>query len=124
MRWLRANMRWGVTCAYFALAVQIVLSFGHLHINAAARLAQADSFLAQPAAPNPGGGPKPQPHQPSDDYCPICVLIHLASLMLPGSTPAPTLPIVVAHVAPAIGAECAAALLPSPSFQARAPPIA
>jgi hypothetical protein len=126
MRWLRANIRLGVACAYFALAVQIVLSFDHLHVDAVARLAQAAPMLAQSGGDglDLDSGPRPQPHQSSDDDCPICALIHLAGSMLPVSAPSPSLPTVIAHVAPAIGLERAPELLVSSLFQARAPPIA
>jgi hypothetical protein len=125
MRWLRANIRWGVACAHFALAVQLVVSFGHLHIDAIAGLPQATPSLVQAAGDvrDFDIGSKHQPHQPSDDCCPICVLIYLAGSMLPGSAPSPIPPVVVAVAPPVIGSEHAPAVLLSRSFQARAPPI-
>ena len=88
MRWFRSNMRWGVGCALFALALQFMLTFTHVHadgigpLSAAAlstRLAaQVPAALpdapAVPANPHPEGG--------ADDFCAICALIHVADSLI------------------------------------------
>jgi hypothetical protein len=126
MRWFRANVRLGIVCAYFALAVQLVLSFGHLHIGAYAGFPYSTLFLAQSTdeAPDFGTRPKPQPVRPGDDFCPFCILIHLAGSMMAAAAPSPSPPMVVTVMPPAIEAGHAPALSLLLSFQARAPPLA
>jgi hypothetical protein len=114
MGWLRANRRWTGGLALFALALQLVLAFGHTHLIPAAGAATA--IVA--SASSPAGDP-PQ-HLPDD--CAICAVIHLAgTLALP--TPValvlpPRLHIlwddapVLQHIA-----------APAAAFQARGPPL-
>jgi len=65
-------MRIGSWCALFALTIQLVLSFGHLH-------------FASSAATDPAGAaddpPAPSKHSRVADYCTICASIHLAGLL-------------------------------------------
>jgi hypothetical protein len=80
MRWFRRNVRFGSWCALFALAIQLVLSFGHLHFASSAATAALASAAADPAgaADDP---PAPSKHSRVADYCTICASIHLAGLL-------------------------------------------
>jgi hypothetical protein len=126
MHWIRSHIRLGSRLALFALAVQMVLSFGHVHLVAPATgstnrmppaLAdQSDAALSRALAPIP----KSDGSIGGD--CAICALIQLSSTSAPSAAPSLPLP---ANLAP-LGLE-AAAEWPSPasllfSFQARAPP--
>ena len=89
MRWIH-NRRFGSCLALAALALQLVLSFGHVHLDGVHRAhpALALSGLAAQAsqlpAPHPG-------NDADDDYCAICATIYLAAnSFLP---PAPQLPV-------------------------------
>jgi hypothetical protein len=119
-------MRWTAACAYFALAIQFVLSFGHLHIGASAGFPQSALLLVQSAdqAADFGPDPRPQPNQPTGHACPICILIHLAGSMVLVSAPSPSALLVVTGMARTVSGERVPAPAVPVSFQARAPPIA
>jgi hypothetical protein len=111
--------------ALFALAMQIVLSFGHIHYYAlglaAAEAAPATAQEAGPAQPS-----APAPIHKSDGSvgldCAICALIQLSTISAPGAAPALLLPTNVG--ARGLHAALASASAASPHFlfQARAPP--
>jgi hypothetical protein len=73
MQWFRANLKAGARLAIFALAVQIALSFGHVHLGS---LAHAVPSLASATQSSPGA-PTPPPARDADNYCAICATIHL-----------------------------------------------
>jgi len=85
MSWIHCNRQLGAYLALAALTLQIVLSFGHLHlppvidISLSAIAHRTTLTQAQPQLPtqNPG----------DDNYCAICASIFLASTSL---TPVPT----------------------------------
>jgi len=122
MRWFRRNVRFGSWCALVALAVQLVLSFGHLHIAtssvAAAALASAESFSGAPE-----DSPTPSKHSRVADYCTICASIHLVGFLTtePSSVLAP-------HPSGAVRLTVGIEATPSAHFglpfSARAPPLA
>jgi hypothetical protein len=122
MRWFRRNMRIGSWCALFALAIQLVLSFGHLHFASSAATAALASAAAEPAgaADDP---PTPTKHSRVADYCTICASLHLVGL-LTAEPPS------VAALQPTSQARLTACITgPSETydglpFNARAPPLA
>jgi hypothetical protein len=76
MGWSRTRLRWTSALALAAMALQLVLSFGHVHLESlagrhptaiVADATWASSFPVQ----NSDGD--------VDDYCAICAAIHLAS---------------------------------------------
>jgi hypothetical protein len=122
MRWFRTHIGLGSRLALFALAVQLVLSFGHVHVG---KIAPASSHGAITVAQSPDrdGGPSPKPHNGVDDFCAICATVSLlASSVLPtASSPLP--PAVAEH---RWLIDFASARISSDSFvlfQARAPPV-
>jgi hypothetical protein len=122
MRWIRLNRRIGAWAALFALAVQITLSFGHVHLGkiAPSRLpAHANQWQAAD-----GNAPsRPSHGSDADDFCAICATIAMvASSVLPESAPL-VAPIAQPH---AWTHDFASALPTRPAhflFQARAPPF-
>jgi hypothetical protein len=122
MFWIRANRRIGTTVALFALAVQLILSFGHVHLDKAALFGPAVAGISAPQTPNGGGAP-PDRHRPgADDFCAICATISLASTLLLPEPAAITLPIAHAQAWPPQFQATLAARGPQYLFQARAPP--
>ena len=117
----RSVRHWGTTLALFALALQLVLSFGHIHPDDFFRLEAPSS--ARTAA-NTAPLPAPAPALPSHDDCAICV-----SMAMVGSS---VLPAPVALVPPATLVAVFARPIDAPilavplrlSFRSRAPPIA
>src|SRR5215470_8153767 len=120
MRWFRRNVRFGSWCALVALAVQLVLSFGHLHIVTSSIAATALASAAEPLAGAPEDAPTPSKHSRVADYCTICASIHLAGLLTtePSSVLAPQLS---GAVRLAIGVDATPRAHSGLSFNARAP---
>ncbi len=118
MGWFRTNRIWAGRLALLALALQLVLSFGHHHpLPFSPAAAAAVQTAALPSGTD-------LPAQPADqDHCAICAVIHLAGaltlpppVVLPVPAPQPvawTLPRATEHVA-----------LAARAFRARAPPSA
>jgi hypothetical protein len=121
MRWLRTNRRFGSSLGLAALALQLVVSFGHIHLEGIGGGAPALSS-AQPPTSQPS--PVQHPANDTDDYCPICAVMHLASSsFLPD---APQLPLAFISQ-PIEYRDDVAFIFVTPrlaAFQARAPPLA
>jgi hypothetical protein len=117
----------GAYLALFALAFQLAVSFGHVHLERVAPLAAGASALiggpppaADSNAPsNPGGR-----EHPADDHCPICTLIHLAGALVPAEVPSLPLPAVFGRLRLERAAEFDLTASHATLFRARAPPIA
>src|SRR5437667_2470260 len=113
MNWFRSNVRHGSRLALLALAIQIVLSFGHLHTSGAqaapaltdgnqpglddtvrsagtdleAWASDEDAFRAA-GLKTPGHEPD---GQPTDD-CAICAVMALANALVVATPPCPLSP--------------------------------
>lgn len=118
MRWFRSNIRFGSRLALFALAIQIILSFGHVHYDG---LTPA-SAKASPIAALSTSNPDHKSNGSVDFGCPICVLIQMASTSAPAAPP--VLPLLAFFSLFRLEASVELALAASPHFlfQARAPP--
>ena len=115
-------------CAVFALAVQLILSFGHFHRNGIGSepvsplRAVSSTDHAIPATD--AGGPPSKPAVPVIDYCAICAVINLAGSIVPPTTPAISLPAVVGRVLAWSAAKDSLTAPPYLYPRARAPPRA
>jgi hypothetical protein len=125
MRFIRSNLRGLARLALFALAVQLTVTFGHVHLDGlkgaaaqATRLAAAD----QAAAPVAKAHSKSRSQGAVDFDCPICALIQLASTSAPSVAPPLPVPPILggAIVYPRAAPDFAAS--PTFAFQARGPP--
>jgi hypothetical protein len=145
MKWFRSNVRHGARLALFALAIQVLLSFGHFH-GSSAQAAPASMDADQPGLHDTviraavhldatagashedafsAIGLKTSDHEsdgrPSDD-CAICAVMALANALvatpssLPGPQPALSLNLMT-------DAEFIALNSARVVFQSRAPPI-
>jgi len=121
MRWFRRHVRFGSWCALAALAVQLVLSFGHLHTVGSAAAAAALAQAAESTSTSPDAPAKPAKHVA--DYCTICASIHLAGLQTtePSSLLAPHRS---GAVRLTVGVETTPRAHSGLPFNARAPPLA
>jgi len=116
------SRRFASWLALGALALQLVLSFGHVHLDGVHRGSPAATAAGSSAKAQPL--PAQQPGDDGDDYCAICATIYLAA----GSfvPQAPQLPALFAsrlieHV------DRVAIVFVAPrrtAFQSRAPPLA
>jgi len=127
MNWFRSNIRSFVWLALVAFAVQMAVSFGHMHREdfGLSPLAAADrGEFASITKRAPTVPAKQDHHRGSHDNCAICASVTLLASGIPALPPALAAP-------PAIGrlprsdapVEARSAQIPL-SFQARAPPIA
>jgi hypothetical protein len=122
MKWFRSNVRSGAWCALFALAAQLILSFGHVHVQGGGRTGPAS--LAALAAPAGSAPVTPSGPNGASDHCDICTLIQLASTASPSAAPSLPLPVVATSVAFVTDPDFDLAASQPRSFQARGPPLA
>ena len=124
MSWFRSRSRWGAYLALLALAFQLAISFGHVHLDHIA-LTSADA-TAIASAPSSDDAPSSSADREdvADDLCPICALIHLAGALVPVEMPPLPLPSIFGSVLHEAAARFDVTAAPSARFRARAPPFA
>jgi hypothetical protein len=127
MNWVRSTIRPFARLALFALALQMVVSFGHMHPDdlglssvAIAHRAHFPSGAAQ-ALSGPAGRDQ---YPSSDDYCPICASMALLATGAPSLPPVIVAPPLISRVLSSPAALYLVATQAILSFQARAPPLA
>jgi hypothetical protein len=123
MQWFRSNRGWIVGLAFAALALQFVLSFGHLHLGRTATGA-AWAALAVPTATGkhlPPVVPPPRSNT-TDEYCAVCASISLANSALSPLVVALMTPVVMAPQLPWPEADVRPVAIAHLLFSARAPP--
>jgi hypothetical protein len=121
MGWVRLHRRYGASLAIAAMALQFVLSFGHVHVHGLGRGAPvAIASVHGNAAP-----PNPEPNKPDrDDYCAICATVSLLSGSVAAAPPQLALP-VISHTIEHADRVATAVITPRRApFQSRAPPPA
>ena len=122
MGWVRIKRPWGTWLALAAMSLQLVLSFGHIHLGKLATDSAIASVTAA-KAPSPQR-PSQHPANEADDYCAICAAVHLtSSSFLPD---APLLPVPFAsRITEHFGSFNFTFVSPQrAAFQSRAPPLA
>jgi hypothetical protein len=127
MRWFRANPRFGFWCALFALTLQFLLAFGHVHVAGIGSSKSTLLAAVQEWAPAPDVPAAPAKHAPkriAHDQCAICTMVQLAAAPVPAATAVLLLPQASSRAWLATGHEVVLAASPQFSFQARAPPPA
>jgi hypothetical protein len=133
---VRFHRRCGAWLGFAALTLQIVLSFGHVHVgnvHVDAVWGVADAAVAKStAASHPVTLAQSQQRSPThdpgqgdpDDYCAICASIHLASTSLAAQPPILLLPSDFQLFAPEFDAAFGLNVSRPAFFQSRAPPRA
>jgi len=123
MRSIRSSRRFGSLLALAALALQLALAFGHLHLDGIHR--RSAGIFSRIGAQTAQSAPAQQPgRNADDDYCAICATIYLAAnSFLPQAPqlPAPPAAGSIEHFSYAAAALIAPRRAP---FQSRAPPLA
>jgi Protein of unknown function (DUF2946) len=128
MGWFRSRSRFPSYLALFALALQLVLSFGHVHFDDEDAPASERSALwgVHASAATTGADDHAGKETPAlpDDCCPICTLIHLAGTLVAAEPPSLPLPIALARlrIEPAVEFDLTSSR--RAPFGARAPPLA
>jgi hypothetical protein len=124
MGWVRRHNRFGACFALAALALQIVLSFGHVHLDGA-QSTIAHSHHAVGHSVTLAKAPSPAPaHNPGtdDDYCAICASIYLASTSLVAQAPPVPVPVRFVPITHVFTAERGLSEPRRVAFRSRAPP--
>jgi len=129
MRWFRSNRKAGGRLALFALALQLVLSFGHIHAEDI--YGYGAKGLVPSTAPTAVAGleksrPLPADHSSkhSDDYCAICATMSLLGNSFVAAAPQLAVPL-ISHAVEQTNGVVAIFIAPRrAAFQSRAPPIA
>ncbi len=129
MAWLRTNRGVAAWLALFALACQLVFSFGHVHPGKAsvgfgvpAAAASSDAAADDPSpAKDPTGK---SPAGPTGDFCAVCANISVAGALILPILVALLLPGPVAGVLRKLASTLAPDSFPHRPFGARGPPLA
>jgi hypothetical protein len=122
MCWIRSNLRGFACLALFALAVQVVVTFGHVHLDGLAGASQASQAVAGQTGAAPVKAPGNGPHGTADLDCPICALIQLASTSAPALAPPLPVPLIIGGTVLETPDATGVAVSPAFAFQARGPP--
>jgi hypothetical protein len=95
MRWFRSNRVFGAQAALFALVIQFILAFGHVHVRNAVAHAIAPAAAAFNITPDEPNSPAPSDHDQNspDGLCAICATIHLTGSAQIAAAPELLLPI-------------------------------
>jgi hypothetical protein len=127
MRWIRTNRRHGAWCALLAMAIQIIVSFGHAHgiegFRQGAFLPQATAGSHNQLTNNPDD-PNSKPVRLAFDHCAICEAVKMGASVMPADAPRSGVPVDVTQVQFSPHAEAPLSTSGHLLFQARAPPSA
>ena len=121
MRWFRSNMYFGSRLALFAMALQIALTFGHIHHDGVLP-SVVKSAVADQAGQPVSDSPLHKSNGSADFNCPIYALIRLASTSTPSMAPQLPVPVTFVVAKRTAGNEAALPASPRGLFQARGPP--
>jgi hypothetical protein len=126
MQWVRTNRRFGAGCALVAIALRIVLSFGHGHridgFRPGGLLQAATAIHALTSVER--ADPAPKPAGLAFEYCAICIVIKMGAAAVTPEEPSSAVPVIAGGTKLAPHAEAAAWRLAHLLFQARGPPPA
>ena len=123
MRWFRSNLHLGSRLTLLSLAVQVILSFGHVHpYNPAPASRAAAAAIASSTVVLRGSAPSHNPDGSLDADCAICALIQLVGNSAPSAAPDLPLPASFGSIQLQASAELISASTPHSLFQPRAPP--
>ena len=117
MNWLRSRAKRLSLLALFALALQLGLSFGHVHPDRA--FAAKATISDQASAPSPDNGRDPDGRQ---DFCAICATVALANALIDSAPPVLPLPLETAASDSLPASAASGPSTHSLGFQSRAPP--
>jgi hypothetical protein len=120
MRWFRTNRGTSGALALFALALQIALAFGHIHLRDFAGVPGV--VVAHATAPDPASDHN-NGHS-TDDYCLICAAAKLAGTLVLPSQIALVLPVSSTDEPHVYVCSAFRGRMDHALFSARAPPLA
>jgi hypothetical protein len=125
MSWVRSNLRFGSWCALFALAVQLLVLFNHVHCGQAVCWPTSQPAIGTADLAPADASTQSKPTTPAAaEYCLFCAAIQLAGNALPAVAPTPS--ILHAFGPERLWTDRSVVLVATSHqiFQARAPPFA
>jgi hypothetical protein len=124
MRWFRDHIRRGSWLALLALAINLGLSFGHIHaIDGKGFQHRLASQIATIAPSDDGQTPGHHDGDPADLLCPICMAAGAIAHALNSAPPALPLALAEAPIDQTIEHEPGLPQRPRAAFYSRGPPI-
>ena len=123
MRWIRDNVRHGGWLALVAIAINLALSFGHIHLNNG-HATEYSPVLAALGISDQGKAPGHSDDPQGDYLCPICIASGAMANALASAPPAP-LPLQLTAIAvdrPITPVRFVVSA-PRAAFQSRGPPV-
>jgi hypothetical protein len=121
MGWVDRHKRRGAVLALIALALQMMLSFDHVHLNG---LPQNSHYRIVQRTATAQTAPQVPANNPSDDYCAICASIFLASSAFAPAPPQLLIPTNFQRVGHCFNAARSLAESLRLAYRSRAPPVA
>jgi hypothetical protein len=123
MGWVWLHRRHGALLALAALALQILLSFGHVHLHGVAQGEPPAITRSIALADKNSQTPAPIPAD-TDNYCAVCASIFLASSAFAPAPPQLLVPANFQRVEHCFNAARPLTEPPRLAFRSRAPPMA
>jgi hypothetical protein len=124
MPWFRDHISRGSWLALLALAINIGLSFGHVHaIDGKGLQHRLASQIAAVVAPDDGQAPGTRDSDQADLLCPICMAASAIAHGLSSGPPALPLALAEASIDPTFEPVFAVPQSPRAAFYSRGPPI-
>jgi hypothetical protein len=121
MGWLDRHKRHGAVLALIALALQIAVAFGHVHLHGVAQNAPAAITHSVGLADKNSQTPAPI-RGDNDEYCAVCASIFLASSAFAPPPPQLPLPAKFQRVEHSFNAASTVVESQRLAFRSRAPP--
>jgi hypothetical protein len=122
MNWFRAKTRQVTSFALFALAINLALSFGHIHLEGF-RGSEINAGVLLSAISHASNGQPVKHDGHPDDLCPICMARAALGAGLATSPPVLLLDFACVTVEPTFVADLAIPQQPRANFQSRGPPL-
>jgi hypothetical protein len=119
---VHCHKRRGAFLALAALALQIVLSFGHVHLDGVVRSSSASGTTSQSVLPASRQTPAQNPTDDADGYCAICASIFLASTAFIPPVPQLPPPVGFERITLSFSIAFGSVVPRRVAFQSRAPP--
>lgn len=123
MGWVWLHRRHGALLALIALAVQIVVAFGHVHLHGLAQNSHSTSAAERAVLADSKSHAPAQIPADNDDYCAICASIFLASSAFAPAPPQLLIPANFQRVEHCFNAASPVAEPLRLAFRSRAPPV-
>jgi hypothetical protein len=122
MNWFRAKVTKLTSFALLALAINLALSFGHIHLEGF-RGGETNAGVLLSATSHTKSEQPDQHRGHPDDLCPICMAQASLGAGLAAVAPVLSFGLAYAILAPAFSSDLAIPRRPRANFQSRGPPL-